>query len=123
MLLIFLSIKHEQLELLFLDFVFFVGMSIGAGVSGEISSEFGYEVIYGAGAALQLLAIFYAVFFVKESKKLQAYKNMVSSNSSTTKTTEDSQSSNSKTIEDSQKNKENSNIKIASCMSIFSLSQ
>ena len=48
----------------------------------KISAEFGYEAIYGSGAILQILAICYAIFFVKESKEIRAYNNIDSSNSS-----------------------------------------
>ena len=54
-----------------------------SGVSGEIASHFGYEVIYAIGGTFQLLAILYAIFFVKESKEIRAYKNMESSDSNT----------------------------------------
>ena len=54
-----------------------------SGVSGEIASHFGYEVIYAIGGAFHLLAILYAIFFVQESKEIRAYKNMESSDSNT----------------------------------------
>ena len=49
--------------------------SLILGVSGEISSRFGYEAIYGLGATFQTLAICYCIFFVKESRNNQASKD------------------------------------------------
>ena len=53
-----------------------------SGVSGEISSRFGPEAIYGAGATFQSLAICYCYFFVQESKKVQDSKSIEGSNNS-----------------------------------------
>ena len=44
------------------------------GVSGKISTYFGYEAIYGSAAVLQTLAILYAMFFVKESHHVKKSK-------------------------------------------------
>ena len=71
-----------------------------SGVSGEIASHFGYEVIYAIGGTFQLLAILYAIFFVKESKEIRAYKNMESSDSNTNSSSTDKSST---TIDSAEK--------------------
>ena len=60
---------------------------------------FGYEAIYGSGAILQILAICYAIFFVKESKEIRAYNNIDSSNSSS-----NSSAGENSTTKDTEKN-------------------
>lgn len=56
------------------DFVFFTGLAIGSGVSGKIYTNFGYVAIYAPAAILQILAIVYALIFVKETHVLKAQK-------------------------------------------------
>ena len=41
-------------------------------------TTFGYEVIYGAAAVMNVLAILYALFFVTESDKIRIEKGMQS---------------------------------------------
>ena len=41
-------------------------------------TTFGYEVIYGAAAVMNTLAILYALFFVTESDKIRIEKGMPS---------------------------------------------
>ena len=89
-----------------MDFVFFAGIAIGKGkyyfkiiyclwikqwwkfivsfsfhpkgVAGIILTTYGYEVIYGAAAIMNVLAILYALFFVTESDKIRIEKGMPS---------------------------------------------
>ena len=84
------------------------------GVSGEISSAYGYEAIYGAGGILQILAICYAFFFVKESKEIRAYNNIDSSVSSSDASTEGKAST-----KDVEKNLDEADEEKGSCCSIF----
>ena len=83
-------------------------------MSGEISSAYGYEAIYGAGGILQILAIVYAFFFVKESKEIAAYNNIDSTNSSSNSSIEDNS-----TTKDSEKQLDETGSEKASCCSIF----
>jgi len=92
--------KTRTVRIAFVDFVLFVALSIGSGVSGEIASHFGYEVIYAIGGTFQLLAILYAIFFVKESKEIRAYRNMESSDSNTNSSSTDKSST---TIDSAEK--------------------
>ena len=85
-----------------------------SGVSGEISSEFGYEAIYAAGGAFQLLAILYAIFFVKESKEIRAYKNIDASESNTS-----TNSSEKPATKDIEAKSNDTDSEKASCCSIF----
>ena len=41
-------------------------------------TTYGYEVIYGAAAIMNVLAILYALFFVTESDKIRTEKGMPS---------------------------------------------
>ena len=84
------------------------------GVSGEISSAYGYEAIYGAGGILQILAICYAFSFVKESKEIRAYNSIDSSVSSSDASTEGKAST-----KDVEKNHNEADEEKASCCSIF----
>ena len=52
-----------------------------SGVSGKISTRFGYGAIYGTAGVLQFLALTYAIFFVKESTDIRDYKGMTSADS------------------------------------------
>ena len=54
-----------------IDFVFFTGMSLGSGISGKINTKFGYEAIYGSACILQILAMLYAIIFVKDTSKIK----------------------------------------------------
>ena len=47
-------------------------------MAGIILTTFGYEVIYGAAAVMNTLAILYALFFVTESDKIRIEKGMPS---------------------------------------------
>ena len=50
-------------------------------MSGKIFTRFGYAAIYGSACVLQVLAITYAILFVKESKHIRRHKGMQSSSS------------------------------------------
>lgn len=54
----------------------FKNFPLFSGISGKLVTQFGYAVIYGAAGILQLLAITYAVFFVKSSAEIRQNKGM-----------------------------------------------
>jgi MFS family permease len=103
------------------DFVFFSGMAIGSGISGKIFVKFGYIAIYSIGGVLQVLAILYAVFFVKESKLIRAEMGLDKTAEVDSETVSKTAEVDSETASKTASKEANEDEGRPGCCSIFSL--